>query len=842
MTSAALILAILIVCAIIGAVIVAVVISVSKKQTSPAVSVGDGYESYFDGSALEWFGWQIVASLIITFSLGIAFPWAMCLLTRWEVEHTVINGRRLKFTGTGGQLFGKYILWAFLTVITCGIYSIWFGLGMEKWRVKHTVYADDANPAESVFTGTAGGWFVNYLVFGLISTVTLGIGTPWAAVRLMKWRARNTVIGNSPLVFNGTGGQLFVHCLIGSLLSGITCGIYSIFFAVRLLKWQYGNTDALCRTPAILKKSRAHEESAMADYAKIRLAANDTELAAIRSGFTGNENHEQLSELANNGNIYAKYALALAKMSETGVFEGESVALLKSASDALYHPAMLDYSQFVSDPDAKPALLEEAARRGSSKAAWEAKLLCEQKAKATADADIQAKIDAYTKTAYWFKVAIELEIPEAVSARAEYDALCEYIAILYCQTSNTTDSGSGAAVAIVLAIGGGLIALLIVFAALTGFLFNARVDKSPEVTNSLSNLDTAYIKSGKTQHATLNPDDLYRYDSDKYHTYDYDSYTFSHSSSDIDVRGYLSDPAYYDRETKTLFINFGISADSTVNGTCNFCAYLVSEDYLDENGYCKPISPAIYAGEKIISIPCDFIAEKNLSSTRIHVIVYNGKVGEIASSVAISTDGNTMTMTQMSNWTYDVCKQTVSISFDPIQSTDDELNNSPESSEPNQPDVNSTPDSTNTLSEMIVGRWTTAYLEGETLYVTTFVFNADGTLELYDSEYMNSADYPELFGSGDIGWQPAPMGFPATYGNYSCDDNGTTISLCYTHDDIESFSPMYLTGHVMEISGDSMLFQVTSEYGDGVPCKYIKNVGYYASPEELCAMLGVELY
>ena len=107
MTSAALILAILIVCAIIGAIIVAIVISVSKKQSSPAVSADKGFESYFDGSALEWLGWQILASLIITFSLGIAFPWAMCMLTRWEVEHTVINGRRLKFTGTGGQLFGK---------------------------------------------------------------------------------------------------------------------------------------------------------------------------------------------------------------------------------------------------------------------------------------------------------------------------------------------------------------------------------------------------------------------------------------------------------------------------------------------------------------------------------------------------------------------------------------------------------------------------------------------------------------------------------------------------------------------------------------------------------------
>ena len=38
-----------------------------------------------------------------------------------------------------------------------------------------------------------------------------------------------------------------------------------------------------------------------------------------------------------------------------------------------------------------------------------------------------------------------------------------------------------------------------------------------------------------------------------------------------------------------------------------------------------------------------------------------------------------------------------------------------------------------------------------------------------------------------------------------------------------------------------MLFQVTSEYGSGVPCGYMKNISYN-TVEELCDMLGVELY
>lgn len=692
MSSAIIILAILAACMIIGGVIVAIVIAATKKQSTPIGTVADGYESYFDGNAFEWLGWQIVACLISAFSFGIAFPWAMCMLTKWEVEHTVISGKRLKFTGTGGQLFGKYILWSFLTFITFGIYSIWFGLGMEKWRVKHIVYAYDDSPVESTFTAGAGSWFVNHLVFALISGFTLGIGTPWAAVRLMRWKAQNTIIGESPLVFNGTGGQLFVHYLIGGILSGITCGIYSIFFVIRLLKWQYSNTYALCRTPEIIKKSRAHEESAMADYAKIRLAANDTELAAMKSGFTGNESREQLEALAQGGNPYAQYELALLLKGDSERFEGEALSRLKASSDALYHNAMLAYADYVTDIDARAALLENAAKHGNQSAPWILKGIYEAKAKALPDAPVEPKIEMLAKSAYWFKVAIELEAPAAIAAKADYDLLCERIAIFYCKTAPIASS-SGAVVGIIIAIVCGVIAMFAVLAALAGFLFNVRVDSRPAQSTDM-----------QTHVGTIHMTDKN-------------------------------------------------------NGSLDYSVV-----------YDSDLSNGIIDGDGVSSI---------------------------------------------------------------IE------NEQPTESEPDNNNDN-TPDGSYGLSEQIVGSWSTALLEGDTLYVTTFVFNADGTLSLYDSEYLNSADHAELFGSGDLGWQPAPMGFPATYGTFSCNDDGTTISICYTYDDIEEFTPMYVTGHVMEIGNGSMLFQIKGEYGDGVPCKYLKNVSY-DNVEELCAMLGVEL-
>ena len=99
-------------------------------------------KSYFDGGLLQLIGWQILGALVTVFTLGICYPWAVCMLYRWEAKHTVINGRRLKFNGTAMQLFGNWIKWLLLTIITFGIYSFWLNIKLIQWKTKHTEFAD----------------------------------------------------------------------------------------------------------------------------------------------------------------------------------------------------------------------------------------------------------------------------------------------------------------------------------------------------------------------------------------------------------------------------------------------------------------------------------------------------------------------------------------------------------------------------------------------------------------------------------------------------------------------------------------------------------------------------
>lgn len=101
-----------------------------------------GGKSYFDGGLLSLVAHTILAYLIIGFTLGICTPYALCILYKWKINHTVIDGHRLKFTGSAIDLFGEWLKWLLLTVVTFGIYSWWVGIKLEQWRVKNTEFAD----------------------------------------------------------------------------------------------------------------------------------------------------------------------------------------------------------------------------------------------------------------------------------------------------------------------------------------------------------------------------------------------------------------------------------------------------------------------------------------------------------------------------------------------------------------------------------------------------------------------------------------------------------------------------------------------------------------------------
>ena len=111
-----------------------------QSQPQPAYGqqpFGNG-ESKYDGGVFETFVAFLAASLMISFTCGIATPWAVCYLYKFILTHIIIDGRRLTFDGTGTQLFGNWIKWFLLMIITCGIYGFWVYPRLFDWIAKHT--------------------------------------------------------------------------------------------------------------------------------------------------------------------------------------------------------------------------------------------------------------------------------------------------------------------------------------------------------------------------------------------------------------------------------------------------------------------------------------------------------------------------------------------------------------------------------------------------------------------------------------------------------------------------------------------------------------------------------
>ncbi|EKF1959595.1 hypothetical protein OYM88_002078 [Listeria monocytogenes] len=104
------------------------------------IETRNGRTSFFDGGLLQYIGWTILGTLVTICTIGICYPWSLCMVYGWKINHTVIEGRRLKFQGSAVGLFGHWIKWLFLTIITIGIYGFWVFIKLEDWKVKNTIF------------------------------------------------------------------------------------------------------------------------------------------------------------------------------------------------------------------------------------------------------------------------------------------------------------------------------------------------------------------------------------------------------------------------------------------------------------------------------------------------------------------------------------------------------------------------------------------------------------------------------------------------------------------------------------------------------------------------------
>lgn len=211
-----------------------------KKQELDYASKSD-----FTGGAFANFGYNFLVGFVSIITLGIGYPFMYCVKKKWECKHTFIDGRQLMFDGNGMQLFGNYIKWMLLSIITLGIYFILKGkLLMIEWGTKHTHYLD--TPETDVnLSHFDGKWYqilgVSILT-GLVTLITLFIGSFWAHCYTERWYAKHTMVDGDRLAFDGKAMQYFGVKIKWWLLTLITLGIYGFWMAVKTEQWTTKHT------------------------------------------------------------------------------------------------------------------------------------------------------------------------------------------------------------------------------------------------------------------------------------------------------------------------------------------------------------------------------------------------------------------------------------------------------------------------------------------------------------------------------------------------------------------------------------------------------------------------
>ena len=94
--------------------------------------------SRFTGRFWGFFGRYLLCAFVGAITLGLAIPFCVCRMLKWQKRHTYINGYRLAFDGNGFQRWGRFLLWLLLTVVTLGLYTFYLPIAWEKWVTKHT--------------------------------------------------------------------------------------------------------------------------------------------------------------------------------------------------------------------------------------------------------------------------------------------------------------------------------------------------------------------------------------------------------------------------------------------------------------------------------------------------------------------------------------------------------------------------------------------------------------------------------------------------------------------------------------------------------------------------------
>ncbi|WP_205503001.1 YjgN family protein [Rufibacter psychrotolerans] len=125
-------------------------------------------------------------------TLGFYRAWLEVNLRQYMMRHLRMGNIQFRFDGTGGELFMIHLKGMILSGLTFGIYLFWYIRDLHLFYMNNTLLEQNGNLIR--LDSTVSGLGYARLILGnlLLVFFTLGLGTPWATVRSLRFIINNT--------------------------------------------------------------------------------------------------------------------------------------------------------------------------------------------------------------------------------------------------------------------------------------------------------------------------------------------------------------------------------------------------------------------------------------------------------------------------------------------------------------------------------------------------------------------------------------------------------------------------------------------------------------------------
>lgn len=145
----------------------------------------------YRGNLRELFGLYFKGILLTILTLGIYGSWFQISMTKYILSHVRMGNCKFSYEGDGSDFFWLNVKGTILTILTLGIYSFWYARNLNHYFYNNVRFDQDGNISSLQSSLTAGDIFITGITNYFLIVFTLGIGTPWAILRMIRMTLNN---------------------------------------------------------------------------------------------------------------------------------------------------------------------------------------------------------------------------------------------------------------------------------------------------------------------------------------------------------------------------------------------------------------------------------------------------------------------------------------------------------------------------------------------------------------------------------------------------------------------------------------------------------------------------